>query len=45
MNAFIQNRGTEWDKTLASTDAMAKVTKKEIVEFANKFSLITMLLS
>ncbi|UKT62788.1 M16 family metallopeptidase [Pedobacter mucosus] len=37
MTAFIQNRGTEWDKTLASTDAMAKVTKKEIVDFANKF--------
>ncbi|KQN38428.1 peptidase M16 [Pedobacter sp. Leaf41] len=37
MNAFIQNRGTEWDKTLASTDAMAKVTKKEIVDFANQF--------
>lgn len=37
MTAFIQNRGTEWDKTLASTDAMSKVTKKEIVAFANKF--------
>lgn len=37
MTAFIENRGTEWDKTLASTDAMGKVTKKEIVDFANKF--------
>ncbi|KQN36137.1 peptidase M16 [Pedobacter sp. Leaf41] len=37
MTAFIQNRGTEWDKMLASTDAMAKVTKKEIVDFANQF--------
>jgi len=37
MNAFILNRGTEWDKMLASTDAMAKVTKKEIVDFANQF--------
>lgn len=37
MDAFIQNRGTEWDKTLAATDAMAKVTKKEIVDFANQF--------
>lgn len=37
MNAFIQNRGTEWDKTLSATDEMAKVTKKEIVDFANKF--------
>jgi len=37
MNAFIQNRGSEWDKTLSSTDAMGKITKKEIVDFANKF--------
>ncbi|MCZ4245506.1 M16 family metallopeptidase [Pedobacter punctiformis] len=37
MNAFIQNRGAEWDKTLSATDAMAKVTKQEIVDFANKF--------
>lgn len=37
MNAFILNRGTEWDKMLASTDAMAKITKKEIVDFANQF--------
>lgn len=37
MTAFIQNRGTEWDKMLASTDAMGKVTKKEIVDFANQF--------
>ncbi|WP_131535410.1 M16 family metallopeptidase [Pedobacter nototheniae] len=37
MTAFIQNRGTEWDKSLSATDAMAKITKKEIVDFANKF--------
>jgi predicted Zn-dependent peptidase len=37
MTAFIQNRGTEWDKMLSSTDAMSKVTKKEIVDFANTF--------
>jgi predicted Zn-dependent peptidase len=37
MNAFIQNRGADWDKSLSATDAMAKVTKKEIVDFANKF--------
>lgn len=37
VTAFIQNRGTEWDKTLSATNAMAKVTKKEIVDFANKF--------
>jgi len=37
MRSFILNRGTEWDKELASTDAMGKITKKEIIEFANKF--------
>lgn len=37
MEAFIQNRGSEWDKMLASTDEMGKVTKKEIVDFANQF--------
>jgi len=37
MNAFILNRGNGWDKMLASTDAMGKITKAEIVAFANKF--------
>lgn len=37
MTSFIQNRGTEWNKYLASTDNMAKVTKQEVVDFANKF--------
>jgi predicted Zn-dependent peptidase len=37
MNAFILNRGTEWDKNLSATDEMAKITKKEVVDFANKF--------
>lgn len=37
MTAFILNRGNAWDRMLASTDAMAKVTKKEIVDFANQF--------
>jgi len=36
-NEFILNRGTKWDKTLNAPDAMAKVTKKEIVDFANQF--------
>jgi predicted Zn-dependent peptidase len=36
-NEFILSRGADWDKTLNSPDAMAKVTKKEIVDFANKF--------
>ncbi|MGY3055404.1 putative Zn-dependent peptidase [Pedobacter sp. UYEF25] len=37
MTAFIQNRGTEWDKNLASTDDMAKISKQEVVDFANAF--------
>jgi predicted Zn-dependent peptidase len=36
-NEFIMNRGTKWDKSLANPDAMAKVTKKEVVDFANQF--------
>jgi predicted Zn-dependent peptidase len=36
-NEFILSRGADWNKTLNSPDAMAKVTKKEIVDFANKF--------
>lgn len=37
LTSFIQNRGVEWEKCLASTDLMAKITKKELMEFANKF--------
>jgi len=36
-NEFILNRGTKWDKDLSSTDAMAKISKKEVVDFANQF--------
>ncbi|MCX2481095.1 insulinase family protein [Pedobacter sp. MC2016-15] len=36
-NEFIMNRGTKWDKSLGNPDAMAKVTKKEVVDFANQF--------
>ena len=36
-NEFILNRGTKWDKDLNSTDAMAKISKKEVVDFANQF--------
>ncbi|TDG35278.1 insulinase family protein [Pedobacter changchengzhani] len=37
MKSFILNRGTEWDKDLSATDNMAKITKKDVVDFANKF--------
>lgn len=36
-NEFILNRGTKWDKSLSSNDATAKITKKDVVDFANKF--------
>lgn len=34
---FVLNRGTKWDKSLAGPDDMAKVTKKEIIDFARTF--------
>jgi predicted Zn-dependent peptidase len=34
---FILNRGTKWNTDLAIIDEMSKVTKKEVVDFANKF--------
>lgn len=37
MTAFIQNKGEDWNKMLSSTDEMAKITKKQIVDFANSF--------
>ena len=36
-NEFILNRGTKWDQSLNAQDAMAKITKQEIVDFANQF--------
>lgn len=36
-NEFILNRGENWDKSLNAPDAMAKVTKKQIIDFANQF--------
>ncbi|HUS01068.1 MAG TPA: insulinase family protein [Chitinophagaceae bacterium] len=35
MNAFIQNKGLAWDNEVGLLDAMSRVTKKEIVDFAN----------
>ena len=34
---FIKNRGDRWQQEVALVDEMNKVTKKELVEFANKF--------
>lgn len=36
-NEFILNRGINWDKSLNMPEAMAKVTKKQIIDFANQF--------
>lgn len=36
-NEFVLNRGMKWDKSLDNNDAMAKITKKEVVAFANQF--------
>jgi predicted Zn-dependent peptidase len=37
MDAFIKNRGQEWDKDVSYLDDMAKVTKTELVATINKY--------
>jgi predicted Zn-dependent peptidase len=37
VDQFIKNRNTEWDKEVSGLEQMSHITKKEIVEFANKF--------
>ncbi|MGV3528084.1 MAG: M16 family metallopeptidase [Flavisolibacter sp.] len=34
---FIKNAGADWNKNVATLDVLDKVTKKEVVEFANQF--------
>ncbi|MBC7616561.1 MAG: insulinase family protein [Pedobacter sp.] len=36
-NEFILNKGTKWEKSLGDIDASAKLTKAEVVDFANTF--------
>ncbi len=36
-DGFIKNKGLGWKDDVAQLDEMAKVTKKELVDFANKF--------
>lgn len=36
-DAFIKNKGAKWTREVGELEAMSKVTKKEIVDFANKF--------
>jgi predicted Zn-dependent peptidase len=37
MDQFIKNKDQEWDRNVAQLDEMAKVTKKEIVDFTSRF--------
>lgn len=37
MNSFIQEKGMQWDKKASFLDAMAAVTKPELVAFINKY--------
>jgi predicted Zn-dependent peptidase len=36
-DGFVKNRGTRWNEDVAMLDEMSKVSKKELVEFANRF--------
>ncbi len=37
VDEFIKNKGQEWDKNVSFLDDAEKITKKEIVDFANRF--------
>ena len=37
VDSYIKHEGKEWDKDVSVLDDMGKITKKDIVEFANKF--------
>lgn len=37
MTSFIQTKGKAWDKEVSAFDDMLSVTKKELVDFANRF--------
>ncbi|SMD02871.1 M16 family metallopeptidase [Pedobacter nyackensis] len=37
MSAFISNKGEGWKQNVSSLDEQAKITKQEIVNYANKF--------
>ncbi len=39
VDGFIKHKGLEWHKDVAVLDALGKITKPQIVEFANKFFL------
>lgn len=37
MDGFIQHRGQHWDATVSFADNIGRVTKEEIIDFANKY--------
>ncbi len=37
MNAFIQHKGNQWNKEVSFIDDMARVTKKDVVDFVNRY--------
>lgn len=37
MQSFIANKGDGWNKNVSNLEDLSKVTKKEVVDFANKF--------
>jgi len=37
MDAFIKHRGQQWEHDVEMVDAMGRVTKQQIVDFANKY--------
>ena len=37
MQSFIASRGESWAKRVAYTQALSKITKKDVVDFANRF--------
>jgi predicted Zn-dependent peptidase len=37
VDEFIKNKGKDWDKNVAFLDDLGKITKKEVVDFANRF--------
>ncbi|PAC29352.1 pitrilysin family protein [Flectobacillus sp. BAB-3569] len=37
LNDFVVSKGADWNETSAMTDALSKVTKQQVIDFANKY--------
>jgi hypothetical protein len=37
LNDFVVSKGIDWNETSAMTDALSKVTKQQVIDFANKY--------